>query len=256
MSSSRIIKKVLKNGFWLSLLIHLLLLLALLTLVTAPKKQQDQSQPLTHDYVPAYTYTGSIKPSPSRQHAENAQKSASSPESPNAKIADTTPSEPAENIQTTENTQSTLQLPKIPKKMPERNPAKNPIQKSLLTASFDMLKDEQMREVTQKGEAEPIYMIGDDTMPADPLIKLLGRSLSAHFRYPAEAGRFGITGRVILKFTLNPEGHYSNLQMVESSNNEYLDAAAMYAVNTAPKIEGADRFLSKPKTFVVGFLFR
>jgi hypothetical protein len=42
---------------------------------------------------------------------------------------------------------------------------------------------------------------------------------------------------------------------VQSSQNEDLDAAALYAVNKAPRIDGADRFLAKPKTFVVGFLF-
>lgn len=256
----RVIRQIFQNGFWLSVLLHLLLLLALLTLMTKPS-EREKSKPLPHDYVPAYTYTGSIKPSQTRQQSPDIQKTESSPQTSKAEIPDKqSPKENTENIQSVEHTESSLSVPKILKKAPmkkvrELSQKKAPHQKSLLASTFNMLKDEQMREVTQKDESEPIYMIGDDSMPADPLIKLLGRSLSAHFRYPRAAGQLGIHGRVILKFTLHPEGYYSNLQMIQSSNNQDLDTAAMYAVNSAPRIEGADRFLSKPKTFVVGFLF-
>jgi TonB family protein len=98
-------------------------------------------------------------------------------------------------------------------------------------------------------------MIGDDHAPADPLIKLIGRSLSAHFRYPRMAGELGIRGRVIVELTLHPEGYYSDVQMLKSSDNEDLDAAALYAVNSAPDVIGADHFISKPKHFVIGFVF-
>jgi TonB family protein len=251
---SSVMKNVFKGGFWLSVLLHLLLLLAVLTLMTTP--ELEKSKPLPHYYVPAYTYTGSIKPSSSRPQSKHTQKAASQPQTSTMKTTEkVSPTENQENIQSVENTTSPLIVPKILKKSQTKKIKDMPIQKSMLAASFDMLKDEQMREVAQKDEAEPIYMIGDDTMPADPLIKMLGRSLSAHFTYPRAAGELGIRGRVILKFTLHPKGYYSNLQMVQSSNNPDLDAAALYAVNAAPKIDGADRFLSKPKTFVVGFLF-
>src|SRR5438477_525236 len=84
----------------------------------------------------------------------------------------------------------------------------------------------------EKKEADPILLIGDDSHPADPLIKLLGRSLSAHFRYPRMAGQLGITGRVVISLTLHPEGYYSDVQMMQSSDSQELDAAALYAVNS------------------------
>lgn len=249
---SRIIDNVFKNGFWLSVLLHLLLLLAFLTLMTAKPRQKEEEPPLPHYYVPAYTYTGSIKPSSAVQKSQSHQKNASQPKTKVSERTDTT--ENTEQMQSVENTLSTLRVPKILKKMPAEKISK-PIRKSFLADSFNMLKEDQMREVSEKKESEPIYMIGDDSQPADPLIKLLGRSISAHFGYPRMAGQLGIRGRVIVELTLHPEGYYSNVRMLQSSQNQDLDAAALYAVNSAPRIDGADRFISKPKHFVIGFIF-
>lgn len=244
---NRVTKRILENGFWLSLLLHLLLLLAFLTFISLQPVQEQQ--PLPHHYVPAYTYSGSIKPSAQRQQAKNSKQSKSDNNTTNK----TNSLETAENIQSVKDTRSQITVPKILKKIPTLK--NHTVTGSLLASSFNMLKEEQMREVSQKRESEPIYMIGDDSMPADPLIKLIGRSLSAHFGYPRMAGELGIRGRVVLSLTLHPEGHYSNVEMVRSSDNQDLDAAALYAVNSAPKVYGADRFISKPKHFVIGFVF-
>jgi len=253
---NRVTKKLLQHSFWLSVLLHLLLLLCILTVITL-KPAPEKKQPLPHYFVPAYTYTGSIKPSaPSRPQKQSIQKNESveneTTQSTN-KIANKTDS--AENIQSVKQTQSKLLVPKIAKKMPAIKKKTVSFQQSLLADSFNMLRDDQMRQVTKKREAEPIYMIGDDHAPADPLIKLIGRSLSAHFRYPRMAGELGIRGRVIVELTLHPEGYYSDVQMLKSSDNEDLDAAALYAVNSAPDVIGADHFISKPKHFVIGFVF-
>jgi len=237
---SSVIKKIVQNGFWLSVLIHLLLLLSILTLMTSTPEQENKHS-LPHYFVPAYTYTGSIKPSAAVQKNQR-----------NIQGEKRESAENTEKMQSVEHTESRVSVAKALNKIPTKRIHR---QKSFLSASFDMLKDEQMREVSQKTEADPIYMIGDDSQPADPLIKLLGRSLSAHFGYPRTAGELGIRGRVIIGLTLHPEGHYSNVQMLQSSNSPDLDAAALYAVNSAPRIEGADRFIDKPKHFVIGFVF-
>ncbi len=248
MEENSTIRKILQNGFWISLLLHLLLFLAVISLITKPETQKNK--PLPHYYVPAYTYTGSIKPSAAAQQSTAAKQQTSSAKQITAESV-----EQPESIETVKQTESTLQFPKDTKKIPVKKTAPAPIQKSLLSSSFDMLKSEQMQEVSKKTESEPIYMIGDDSQPADPLIKLLGRSLSAHFSYPRTAGQLGIRGRVLIGLTLHPAGHYSDVQLLQSSENPDLDAAALYAVNSAPQISGADRFISKPKHFVVGFVF-
>ena len=249
---SRAIKKIFQNGFWLSLLLHLLLLLAVLILM-ARKPEETVEKTLPQNYVPAYTYTGSIKPATPQQAVQSTQTKESHPNP--EKIISPEKEESSESIQSVEHTSSTFEAPKVVKKIPVKKIRNKPLQKSLLSASFDMLKQEQLQEISTKGEADPIYMIGDDSQPADPLIKLLGRSLSAHFAYPRTAGELGIRGRVLIGMTLHPEGYYSNVKMMQSSENPDLDAATLYAVNSAPKIEGADRFISKPKRFVIGFIF-
>jgi TonB family protein len=263
--SNSITERLSRNSFWLSILLHILFLLfVLIALMSQSKQLQEQKQLLPHYYVPAYTYTGSIKPASAAQNSQSSQASERQEHNENssAKVQEKTPdkfneksksNEEAENIQSVTNTQSNFQVPKVIKKTP--SPTKNLIQKSFLADSLNMLKNDQMNEISKKKEADPILLIGDDTQPADPLIKLLGRSLSAHFRYPRMAGQLGVTGRVIIALTLHPEGYYSDVQMVQSSDNQELDTAALYAVNSAPTVEGADRFISQPKHFVIGFVF-
>lgn len=228
-------KRLLKNSFWISIVLHLLLLLSAVAFLFV-HPEEEQKPP--HYYVPAYTYKGAITPSPS-QHKVVAQK-----------------------------TEQSLPTPK-PMQAPMQKPIQSPITrpvhatskhgiypKSMLAASLNMLKQEQLKAVAEsQKEAEPIYLVGDESQSADPLIKMLGRALSANFSYPKQAGMFGIHGKVLVEMTLHPEGYLSDIRIVHSSSNQDLDAAALYAVNNAPTIYGVDRFLDKPKHFVIGFIF-
>jgi TonB family protein len=250
--------KLFHPSFWLSILLHLLILIGMFALIMTPlEKMEKKKEPqrLPHHYVPAYTYTGSIKPA---ALSKSSSKSNNSPTHNNIqsqnknikKATENTESEPEQ--QQINHPQGILQVQKIPKK---KNIIHKPQQQSMLAASFNMLKDKQLKEVSKTREAEPIYLIGDDSHPADPLIKLMGRSLSAHFGYPRTAGELGIRGKVIIELTLHPEGYFSDVQMLRSSSNQDLDAAALYAVNSAPKVVGANRYISKPRHFVIGFVF-
>lgn len=222
-------------SFWLSLLFHLLLLLSLFTLFTTPPAPQ-LPQKTPNYFVPAYTYSGSIKPAATA----------------------VTPKATAEATKPTE----TPDTPPAPQKQalalkPVKPPAKHVArrQPSLIAASFNMLQQEQFAALDEPREKDPIYLVGDDSQPADPLIKLLGHALSAHFKYPETAGRLGIRGKVIVELVLHPEGYLSNIHIVRSSSNHDLDTAALYAANSAPTVEGANRFIDKPKRFVIGFVY-
>lgn len=245
------------NTFWLSVLLHLLLFIAIISFITLPDKPEkspELTHKLPHDYVPAYTYTGSIKPSFSsrpQQTAPKTQPAETAPVKPAKNITENSPA--VESYQNAKHSQSVIQVKKIKTPMPA--PKKTRQVKSLLSDSLNLLREDQMRDLTKARESEPIFLIGDDSAPADPLIKLMGRSLSAHFRYPRTAGELGIKGRVLIELTLHPEGYYSDVRMVKSSSNQDLDAAALYAVNSAPDVIGADRFITKPRHFVVGFVF-
>ena len=220
------------KSFWLSVLLHLLLFVIFSTVfVFKPEKKK-----LPNLYVPSYVYKGAITPSVQSYRATNASPSKAANTSSRQQLTH------ARRIQQRQESLATSKQGLLPN--------------SLLASTYSMLQNEQRSSLSMKKEEDPIYMIGDENSIADPLVKLVGRALSAHFEYPKMAGEFGIRGRTVLGMTLHPEGYFTDVVMLESSNNEDLDAAALRAVNMAPKVFGADRFISEPKHFVIGFVFR
>lgn len=226
--------------FWLSLLIHLLIFsVTFLNFKSREQEYKQRKQP--NDYVPSYIYKGAIKPSFTKQVTENKQ----------------------DSIKAVKNVEKPSQTaPKLIKEQVKINKDAIPLRKSdkrlptLMASSLAMLHSNQMQEIARpRDTAEPILLVGDEHEIADPFVKLIGRALSANFRYPELEGRMGIKGRVLVEMTLHPEGYIDDVVIVKSSNNQNLDAAALYAINKAPTIEQAERFIKKPKRFLVGFVF-
>ena len=248
-------KRILFNSFWLSVLLHLLFLLSFSVSVFFVKDDPPKPPQLMQSYL----YTGAITPSSQKHHAsaptgsvsEDTQNTQNQPEA--KKLTQPTAAESPPDRQGKLVIQKRAETTSTPQ---PSNESKNRVKKSLLAASMDVLEENQRNERNAQKDEEPIYLIGDVNTVADPIIKLLGRALTANFRYPAVAEELGASGRVLIGLTLHPEGYFSDVQIISSSNNRDLDAAALYAVNTAPTVVGADRFLSRPKHFVVGFLFR
>jgi len=227
---NRLLKRILPPALIISLLLHLLILLSFTIIITLQPDTEKPKPP--HFYTPAYVYKGGITPS------ITPQKSASKPATAKPQRIQPTRSLAEKHV------------------APERS---NKIlkQQSVLSMTYAFLQENQHHRIAQiKKQQDPIYLVGDQNNPADPLIRLLGRALSAHFEYPREAGMFGIRGRAIVGLTLHPNGRLSNIELLESTENQDLDAAAMYAANTAPIVRGADKFISAPKYFVIGFIFR
>lgn len=240
------------GSFWLSLLLHLLFLLLLSTVILLPKQPDKQQQKSAQHYVPSYLYQGSVQPTPSQP------------------TPTPTPAEAKNNVQ--QKTQP-MNLPKattglslpsakhlgksqpLPKEKSERIKVDF---RHIMAATQQVLQAQQRQAIRsfRDRSSEPIYLVGEENMVADPLIVLIGKALSANFSYPRMAGEFGVTGRVVVGLTLHPEGYFSDVEIVRSSNSQDLDAAALYAVNQAPTVIGADRFLTEPKHFVIGFIFR
>lgn len=220
--------------FWLAVILHLLLFCLFSTFVVY-HRQEKKSPKL---YVPAYLFKGTV--SPPKLVAEQVTHT---------------------NIQKTQVAQPRLQvMPKaIPLAKARRSISQRVLPKSLIADSFALLEEQQLTRLQadiQKHEEDPIYLIGDESSTPDPLVKLIGRSLSAHFDYPRLAGELGIKGKVLIGLTLHPQGFFSDVQMLRSSGSQDLDNAALTAVNLAPPVDGADRFLSVPKHLVVGFIFK
>lgn len=228
----RISKRLILNTFWLSVLLHLLLLLGFVLAVTYYPEEEQKKSP--HLYVPSYVYKGAIHPTSTNPNVTkpNPQKTVKQEQPQQERIAETQ----QENLRT----------------------AKNGVRKqTILSSSFQILQQQQLNAIRSAlANTDPIYLVGDENQMADPLIKLMGRALSAHFEYPRTAGELGIKGRVIISLTLHPEGYFSDVTILNSSHNDDLDAAALYAVNKAPVVDGIYHYLKEPKHFVVGFIFR
>jgi len=219
-------EEFLRNSLILSILLHLLLLgtTVVITWYSVPERHRKPPQL----YIPSYVYTGSITPSITSNNTSY------------------------KNKVETENKEE------LPAPLPEKTASIkiNHHEKSILDLSRDVLRNNQLQALMQKKDVEPILLVGDENEIADPLVRLIGKALSAHFNYPQTEGMLGIKGKVLIQLTLHPEGYFSDVQIVRSSQNENFDAAALYAVNTAPKLIGVNKLLPTPKHFIVGFLFR
>ena len=226
-----ITNKLTRNSFLLSVIFHLLLLLFLLIISTIihfnPEENTKKPPQL---YIPSYVYKGAITPAVQHQVTSNT----SQPQ----QVASTQPMQPIQKPQTKSRFSSSPQ-------------------KSILNMSRSIIQQNQMNTALNNlNDSEPpILLVGDKHALVDPLIKLVGRALSAHFHYPKIEGTFGARGVVYVQLVIHPEGYFSDVQIVQSSDIQDFDAAALYAVNTAPTVVGIDKFLPKPKRFIVGFIF-
>lgn len=221
------------TNFWLVLLIHILLLLFISTRISFLPDQLDQKVPhrverSTPNYVPSYFYTP-----PKQQYTPMTQET-------------TIPAATTKQL-------SEKPLPESHHGIEKSRPTK---QTSILAMSQSSIRHDFIKSaLDHTSTEEPILLIGDESNSVNPLVRLLGRSLSAHFQYPHVEGTFGVTGKVYIRLTLHPEGFYSDVHIVKSSDNEDFDRAALYAVNAAPNVVGVDKLLKQPTEFLVGFIF-
>lgn len=236
-------KQLIQSGILLSLLFHALLLLSVSVVFILPTKKPEEQ---ADHYIPSYVYKGTTVPPMPQFHPARAAL-------PKQENQETSLSQSKEH-------QQSLPLPKsthpnaIPIQVPEKE-FEQP-KKSIMDISHEILHQNQIKQaMNHLKNVEPVLLIGDKTKIVDPLILLMAKSLSAHFSYPKVEGNFGVTGRVIVEFVLHPDGTFSDVDIIQSSDNQDFDSAALYAVNTAPLVNGADKFLSAPKYFVVGFIF-
>jgi len=236
-----LIKRILPISFILSLLIHLLLL----TIATYRPWKTIEKEKLPDLYQPAYLYQGGITPTPSSLHTSDQTTNESS--------------QTTQSITQTVSNQADIPLGQQTKQRALRKKQNSVKKRSVLEMTNQFLQQDythMMAAANADQAEEPIYLIGSPDSPVDPVVRLLGRALSAHLNYPRVAGAFGIRGRAVIGLTLHPSGRITNIRLLQSANHQDLDAAALHAVHHAPIVKGVDKFLSKPKYFVIGFVFR
>jgi TonB family protein len=102
--------------------------------------------------------------------------------------------------------------------------------------------------------AEEVNLIGNKKMDA-PLLKLLGKALSAHLSYPKPAIDFNLKGLVTVGFMLHPDGNITDIKLVGSSSAGVLDQASLLALHAITPVAGVAPLLKEPTYLVVGFMF-
>lgn len=112
----------------------------------------------------------------------------------------------------------------------------------------------QMTKMVSSKESQGLHLVGDKKLDK-PLIKLLGMAISAHLSYPKIAADFNVRGLVGVGFTVYPDGHVTDIQLVKSSGADVLDRAALAAVGAISPVQGVGQFLPEAKFLVVGFIF-
>ena len=217
-------EKEVRVSFLLSLLLHLLFFLTIAIMMKWRPIPQKKS---ADDYTPAYVYKGSAMLSALSQNS-SAIKQTDVGQKAVQKRTQHGIAKPSASVRKTVGAQSVLAM------------------------TYQFLQNNTL----EKSKEDPIYLVGDDKTPADPLIRLLARALSAHFSYPHEAAVLGIRGKAIVGMTLHPGGRLTDIELLASADDHRLDSAALYAVKKAPIVRGAEQYLTKPAYFVIGFIFR
>lgn len=108
--------------------------------------------------------------------------------------------------------------------------------------------------ITLPQTEEPVHLIGDEKVDKS-LMVVLGKALSAHLSYPKIAIDFNLRGRALVGFTLYPDGHITDLQLVKSSGASVLDTAVLDAVNAMMPVKHVADYLHAPEYLVIGVIF-
>ncbi|SRR5579883_1761153 len=140
-----------------------------------------------------------------------------------------------------------------PKEEPQKEGIEKPAPNTLSTSSSSQASN-QPNVVKISSDENPVHLIGDKNVNK-PLLVLLGKALSAHLAYPKIAVDFNLRGVVLIGFTVYPDGHVTNVQLVKSSSAQVLDNAALAAANAMSPVKNVNLYLNQPKSLVVGIIF-
>lgn len=216
-----ITKTVERNSFWLSLLIHLLLLLVW-SLAFFPPSTPPQPKPkleqTNSQEIPSYIYQ---EPKPvTETKAQQAQKDL--PQSQNALEKGLTSTKP--------------QMANEVKVNP--SPARQ--------AQRQLPRSSKM--------SQAVHLIGDQNID-NKLVKILGIAITQHLAYPKIAQDFDLRGMVGVGFTLSPDGSVTDVELVRSSSTDVLDEAALSAIKAISPVHDAGLYVNKPEHIVFGIIF-
>ncbi|TAK74860.1 MAG: energy transducer TonB [Gammaproteobacteria bacterium] len=133
-------------------------------------------------------------------------------------------------------------------------PEKEGMEKPMANNTSASKASNQANVVKISRNENPVHLIGDKNVNK-PLLVLLGKALSAHLAYPRVAVDFNLRGVVLVGFTVYPDGHLTDVQLVKSSSASVLDNAALSAVHAMSPVKNVSSYLNQPRFLVVGIIF-
>lgn len=89
-----------------------------------------------------------------------------------------------------------------------------------------------------------------------PLLNLISKAVSAHLSYPKIAMDFRLRGKALVGFVIYPDGHLTDLTLLQSSGTEVLDQAAMHSVSAIAPLKNVSFYLTKPESLMMGIIFQ
>jgi periplasmic protein TonB len=227
-----------RHTLWLSLLLHLLMLLGMgVVLMTARDPLPSTSPQAIQSY---------LAPAPEQapsQPAEASQQSAMTPVEAPPVEKKSEPKQVAKDGIEKPIAAPVKQVKEASKPAPSRKPHK-PV----------FARDAIPEDVSNPIDEEPLHLIGESKI-IQPLIKILARALSRHLFYPRVAAELSLRGTVLVGFVLHPAGYVTEAKVVKSSGAGVLDDAARDAVGSMSPVGDVHEFVSAPEYLVVGIIF-
>ena len=127
----------------------------------------------------------------------------------------------------------------------------------------DTLSHKVFHKASKKGQ--PARQVPKSTIPSDrtqiaaiekhgtasselqALSMYLYRKIARHAHYPSGMSKLSESPRVLLEFTVYPDGHISGSHVVQSSGSASIDLAALKALNYSLPFNQASRWLHQPQ---------
>jgi len=129
------------------------------------------------------------------------------------------------------------------------------IEKPVITHTRPSFDTRHSVDISRSPETEPVHLIGDKKIDR-PLLTLLGKALTKHLIYPKSAIDLNVKGTSVIGFVLYPDGHITQLQLLQTSRAEVLDQAALSAANGINPVGHVSQYLTQPKFMVIGIIFQ
>jgi TonB family protein len=132
--------------------------------------------------------------------------------------------------------------------------SKKVVEEKSILHELETRQGNQAQSAASTINSEAVHLIGKKKLDK-PLLKIIGKALTASFIYPKIAADFHTRGTVVVGFTLYPDGHITALKLVQSSSADVLDQAVLAAVNRMSPVKNVGPYVDKPQYIEFGVIF-